>query len=136
MSKVAKKTDYKRQLTLKGNSVKRSSKEFLYYVNDTEKEEAKLKKMKEENTSSEGDLKRQTDIVAECEGAKKQCFQNVEKFKKELENFLTLLDTPSQDEEDQKLRTDAKELPEYTAAKEFLATANEIIEKHGASFAK
>ena len=62
--------------------------------------------------------------------------QNVEKFRKELVDLFTLIDTPIEDEEEQKLRNDAKELAEYTSAKEFLATADEIIEKHGPTYNK
>ena len=130
-----KKDDYKRQLTLKGNEVKRSTKEFLYYVKDTETEEAKLKKMEEEKREP-GDIKRQKDSVEECVGAKKQCFQNIEKFRKVCVDFLTLLETPCEDEEEQKKRNAAKELPEYTAAKDYIATADDIIAKYGAEYEK
>lgn len=129
---MEKTADLKKALTLKGNSVKRTVKEYQYYCKDVAKEQEKLKKMQEES-KEEGDIKRQTDYVDECEQAKKQTYKNVEKFYNELNELLTKIDTHVDDVDQQKARDEAKELPEYTKAKEFLQSAKEIIDKDGAA---
>ena len=129
---MEKTADLKKQLTIKGNAVKRTVKEYLYQCKDTQKEQAKLKKMQDEG-KEEGDIKRQTDYVGECEGAKKQSYQSVEKFYGELNELLTKIDTHVDDEEQQKARDEAKALPEYTKAKEYLQSAKDVIDKDGAA---
>ena len=126
-----KKVDYKKALTLKGNSVKRTLKEYLYYVKDTEKEQAKLKKMQEEG-KEEGDVKRQSDYVNECEGAKNQSFKSMEKFYKELNELFNEIETNVDDIDLQKKKDEAKELEQYKTAKEVLENAKAVIEKDGA----
>ena len=127
-----KKTDYKKQLTLKGNSVKRTVKEYDYYLKDVEKEKQKLQKITDEK-KDEGEIKRQTDYVGECEGAAKQTFKGLEKWYGELTELVKLLETPSEDAEEQKLRDDAKALEEFTKAKEYLEQAKAVIEKNQAT---
>ena len=59
--------------------VKRTLKEYKYYIKDLENEKEKLKKMEDEK-QEESDINRQKYSVEETEGAKRQTYKTLIKF--------------------------------------------------------
>jgi hypothetical protein len=128
-------SDIKKDLIRKSNAIKRTVKEFNYYIKDVENEQKKLKKM-EEDKENKGDIKRQSDYVQECEGAKKSTYKTLTKNYGPLEEIINKIETPSQDEEMQKIYEEIKELPEFAEAKEHLSAAKQIIDSEKATYSE
>jgi hypothetical protein len=125
----------KKDLIRKSNAIKRTVKEFNYYIKDVENEQAKLKKM-EENKEDKSDIKRQSDYVQECEGAKKSTFKTLTKNYGPLEEIINKIESPAENEEMKKIIEEIKELPEFAEAKEHLSAAKQIIDSESATYSE
>ena len=113
--------------------VKRTLKEYKYYIKDCEEQAAKLKKMEEEK-QEESDINRQKYSVEETEGAKKQTYKTLLKFIEPLKEIIEKIESEdSNDEEFLKQQAEVKDLKEYIEAKEHIKETGEIIEKEGAT---
>ena len=113
--------------------VKRTLKEYKYYIKDCEEQGAKLKKMEEEK-QEESDINRQKYSVEETEGAKKQTYKTLLKFIEPLKEIIEKIESEdSNDEEFLKQQAEVKDLKEYIEAKEHIKETGEIIEKEGAT---
>ena len=114
-------------------SVKRTLKEYKYYIKDLEKEKEKLKAMEDEK-KEESDIKRQKYSVEETEGAKKQTYKTLLKFIEPLREIIEKIESEdSNDEEFLKQQAEVKDLKEYIEAKEHIKETDEIIEEDGAA---
>ena len=123
----------KKELLKALGAVKRTLKEYKYYIKDLENEKAKLKKMEEEK-KEESDISRQKYSVEETEGAKKQTYKTLIKFIEPLKEIIEKIDSDdTNDEEFLKQQAEVKDLMEYIEAKEHIKETNEIIESDGAA---
>ena len=113
--------------------VKRTLKEYKYYIQDLETEKAKLKTMEEEK-KEESDINRQKYSVEETEGAKKQTYKTLLKFIEPLKEIIEKIEADdSNDEEFLKQQAEVKDMTEYIEAKEHIKETNEIVESEGAA---
>ncbi len=124
--------DLKKELLKACGPVKRTLKEYKYYVKDCEKENAKLKKMEEEK-KEEGDINRQKGSVEETEGARVQTYKTLVRFIPPLKEVLDKIEVETSDEDFKKQQNEAKEMKEYGLAKEHIKESEEIIAKEGAT---
>ena len=123
----------KKELLKALGAVKRTLKEYKYYIKDLENEKAKLKKMEEEK-KEESDISRQKYSVEETEGAKKQTYKTLIKFIEPLKEIIDKIESDdTNDEEFLKQQAEVKDLKEYIEAKEHIKETNEIIESDGAA---
>ena len=123
----------KKELLKALGAVKRTLKEYKYYIKDLENEKAKLKKMEEEK-KEESDISRQKYSVEETEGAKKQTYKTLIKFIEPLKEIIDKIESDdTNDEEFLKQQAEIKDLKEYIEAKEHIKETNEIIESDGAA---
>ena len=122
----------KKELLKAFGAVKRTLKEYKYYIKDYEKEKAKLLKMEEEK-KDESEICRQKYSVEETEGAKKQTYQTLLKFIGPLKEVIEKIDTESNDEDFIKQQSEVKDLKEYNEAKDHINETDEIIAKEGAA---
>ena len=114
-------------------AVKRTLKEYKYYIKDLEDQKTKLKKMEDEK-QEESDITRQKYSVEETEGAKKQTYKTLIKFIDPLREIIGKIESKdSNDEEFLKQQAEVKDLKEYIEAKEHIKETDEIIEKEGAT---
>ena len=114
-------------------AVKRTLKEYKYYIKDLEDQKAKLQKMEDEK-QEESDITRQKYSVEETEGAKKQTYKTLIKFIDPLREIIGKIESEdSNDEEFLKQQAEVKDLKEYIEAKEHIKETDEIIEKEGAT---
>ena len=114
-------------------AVKRTLKEYKYYIKDLEEQKAKLQKMEDEK-QEESDITRQKYSVEETEGAKKQTYKTLIKFIDPLREIIGKIESEdSNDEEFLKQQAEVKDLKEYIEAKEHIKETDEIIEKEGAT---
>ena len=112
-------------------AVKRTLKEYKYYIKDLEDQKAKLQKMEDEK-QEESDITRQKYSVEETEGAKKQTYKTLIKFIDPLREIIGKIESEdSNDEEFLKQQAEVKDLKEYIEAKEHIKETDEIIEKEG-----
>ena len=113
--------------------VKRTLKEYKYYIQDLETEKAKLKTMEDEK-KEESDINRQKYSVEETEGAKKQTYKTLLKFIEPLKEIIEKIEADdSNDEEFLKQQAEVKDMTEYIEAKEHIKETNEIVESEGAA---
>lgn len=124
--------DLKKELLKAFAPVKRTLKEYKYYIKDCEKENEKLKKMEEEKMD-EGDINRQKGSVEETEGAKKATYKTLLRFINPLKEVIEKIEVETADEEFKNQQNEAKNLKEYTLAKEHVKETEEIIELEGAT---
>ena len=123
----------KKELLKALGAVKRTLKEYKYYIKDLENEKAKLKKMEEEK-QEESDINRQKYSVEETEGAKKQTYKTLIKFIEPLKEIIDKIESDdTNDEEFLKQQAEVRDLKEYIEAKEHIKETNEIIESDGAA---
>ena len=123
----------KKELLKALGAVKRTLKEYKYYIKDLENQKTKLKKMEEEK-QEESDINRQKYSVEETEGAKKQTYKTLIKFIEPLKEIIGKIDSDdTNDEEFLKQQAEVKDLKEYIEAKEHIKETNEIIESDGAA---
>ena len=123
----------KKELLKALGAVKRTLKEYKYYIKDLENQKTKLKKMEEEK-QEESDINRQKYSVEETEGAKKQTYKTLIKFIEPLKEIIDKIDSDdTNDEEFLKQQAEVKDLKEYIEAKEHIKETNEIIESDGAA---
>ena len=123
----------KKELLKALGAVKRTLKEYKYYIKDLENEKAKFKKMEEEK-KEESDISRQKYSVEETEGAKKQTYKTLIKFIEPLKEIIDKIESDdTNDEEFLKQQAEIKDLKEYIEAKEHIKETNEIIESDGAA---
>ena len=123
----------KKELLKALGAVKRTLKEYKYYIKDLENQKTKLKKMEEEK-QEESDINRQKYSVEETEGAKKQTYKTLIKFIEPLKEIIDKIDSDdTNDEEFLKQQAEVKDLKEYIEAKEHIKETNEIIENDGAA---
>ena len=121
----------KKELLKAFGAVKRTLKEYKYYVKDLENQKAKLKKMEDEK-QEESDINRQKYSVEETEGAKKQTYKTLIKFIEPLKEIIAKIESDdTNDEEFLKQQAEVKDLTEYIDAKEHIKETNEIIEIEG-----
>ena len=121
----------KKELLKAFGAVKRTLKEYKYYVKDLENQKAKLKKMEDEK-QEESDINRQKYSVEETEGAKKQTYKTLIKFIEPLKEIITKIESDdTNDEEFLKQQAEVKDLTEYIDAKEHIKETDEIIESEG-----
>ena len=114
-------------------AVKRTLKEYKYYIKDLDDQKAKLQKMEDEK-QEESDITRQKYSVEETEGAKKQTYKTLIKFIDPLREIIGKIESEdSNDEEFLKQQAEVKDLKEYIEAKEHIKETDEIIEKEGAT---
>ena len=112
-------------------AVKRTLKEYKYYIKDLDDQKAKLQKMEDEK-QEESDITRQKYSVEETEGAKKQTYKTLIKFIDPLREIIGKIESEdSNDEEFLKQQAEVKDLKEYIEAKEHIKETDEIIEKEG-----
>lgn len=130
MDKIIK--ELKRDLIRKSGAVKRTIKEYISYVKETEKEKEKLEKLKEEK-KDEFEIKRQNDCVYECNGAKISSFQTLKKSYEALKEFIETTESHDDDEDTRKAREEIKGLEEFNEAKKHLENAKEVLDKDEAS---
>lgn len=113
--------------------VKRTLKEYKFYIKDFEKEAAKLKKLEDEK-ADEGEITRQKGSVEETEGAKKQTFKTLIKFLTPLKEILSTIESEEDnDQETAKAKAEIKELKEYKEVMGIIKEAEEFIAKDGAT---
>jgi hypothetical protein len=113
--------------------VKRTLKEYKYYIQDLETEKAKLKAMEDEK-KEESDINRQKYSVEETEGAKKQTYKTLLKFIEPLKEIIAKIEADdTNDEEFLKQQAEVKDMTEYIEAKEHIKETNEIVESEGAA---
>ena len=123
----------KKELLKALGAVKRTLKEYKYYIKDAETERAKLKKMEEEK-KDESDITRQKYSVEETEGAKVQTYKTLVKFIAPLKEIVEKIDSEdSNDEEFLKQQAEVKDMKEYIEAKEHIKETDEIISQEGAT---
>ena len=123
----------KKELLKALGAVKRTLKEYKYYIKDLENQKTKLKKMEEEK-QEESDINRQKYSVEETEGAKKQTYKTLIKFIEPLKEIIDKIESDdTNDEEFLKQQAEVKDLKEYIEAKEHIKETNEIIESDGAT---
>ena len=123
----------KKELLKALGAVKRTLKEYKYYIKDLENEKLKLKKMEEEK-KEESDINRQKYSVEETEGAKRQTYKTLMKFIEPLKEIIEKIESEdTNDEEFIKQQAEVKDLKEYIEAKEHIKETNEIIESDGAT---
>ena len=125
-------TDLKKELLKALAPVKRTLKEYKYYVKDLEEQTAKLQKMEDEK-QEESDINRQKYSVEETDGAKKQTYKTLAKFLDPLKEVIDKIDSnDSNDEDFLKSQQEVKALNEYIQAKEFIQEAQNIVDLEGA----
>ena len=113
--------------------VKRTLKEYKYYIQDLENQKAKLKKMEEEK-QEESDINRQKYSVEETEGAKKQTYKTLIKFIEPLKEIVAKIESDDSNDEDfLKQQAEVKDLKEFIEAKEHIKETEEIVEDEGAA---
>jgi hypothetical protein len=113
--------------------VKRTLKEYKYYIQDLETEKAKLKAMEDEK-KEESDINRKKYSVEETEGAKKQTYKTLLKFIEPLKEIIAKIEADdTNDEEFLKQQAEVKDMTEYIEAKEHIKETNEIVESEGAA---
>ena len=113
--------------------VKRTLKEYKYYIQDLENQKAKLKKMEEEK-QEESDINRQKYSVEETEGAKKQTYKTLIKFIEPLKEIIAKIESDDSNDEDfLKQQAEVKDLKEFIEAKEHIKETGEIVEDEGAA---
>ena len=113
--------------------VKRTLKEYKYYIQDLENQKAKLKKMEEEK-QEESDINRQKYSVEETEGAKKQTYKTLIKFIEPLKEIIAKIESDDSNDEDfLKQQAEVKDLKEFIEAKEHIKETEEIVEDEGAA---
>ena len=100
---------------------------------NSESEKEKLEKIKEEKKNDEGAIKRQSDCVFECNGAKIASFQTLKKSYEALKEFIETIETHDDDEDTRKSREEIKGLEEFNEAKKHLENAKEVLDKDEAS---
>ena len=123
----------KKELLKALGAVKRTLKEYKYYIKDTENEKAKLKKMEEEK-KDESDITRQKYSVEETEGAKVQTYKTLVKFIAPLKEIVEKIESEdSNDEEFLKQQAEVKDMKEFIEAKEHIKETDEIISQEGAT---
>ena len=123
----------KKELLKALGAVKRTLKEYKYYIKDTENEKAKLKKMEEEK-KDESDITRQKYSVEETEGAKIQTYKTLVKFIAPLKEIVEKIESEdSNDEEFLKQQAEVKDMKEFIEAKEHIKETDEIISQEGAT---
>ena len=121
----------KKELLKAFGAVKRTLKEYKYYIKDLENQKAKLKKMEDEK-QEESDINRQKYSVEETEGAKKQTYKTLVKFIEPLKEIISKIESDdTNDEEFLKQQAEVKDLTEYIDAKEHIKETDEIIESEG-----
>ena len=108
--------NYKKELLMKGNSVKRCVKEYLLYVKEVEKIESKIETLKAEN-GDEYDIKKNGEYLEESKAVTLSAKNNLRKFTDEL----TALINEIEDEE-------TKNLEEYKVASQHLELATEVFQ--------
>ena len=112
-------------------AVKRTLKEYKYYIKDLDDQKAKLQKMEDEK-QEESDITRQKYSVEETEGAKKQTYKTLIKFIDPLREIIGKIESEdSNDEEFLKQQAEVKDLKEYIEDKDNIKETDEIIEKEG-----
>ena len=123
----------KKELLKALGAVKRTLKEYKYYIKDAETERAKLKKMEEEK-KDESDITRQKYSVEETEGAKVQTYKTLVKFIAPLREIIEKIESEeSNDEEFLKQQAEVKDMKEFIEAKEHIKETDEIISQEGAT---
>ena len=123
----------KKELLKALGAVKRTLKEYKYYIKDAETERAKLKKMEEEK-KDESDITRQKYSVEETEGAKKQTYKTLIKFIEPLKEVIEKIESnDSNDEAFLKEQAEVKDMKEFIEAKEHIKETDEIISQEGAT---
>ena len=123
----------KKELLKALGAVKRTLKEYKYYIKDAENERAKLKKMEEEK-KEESDITRQKYSVEETEGAKVQTYKTLVKFIAPLKEIVEKIESEdSNDEEFLKQQAEVKDMKEFIEAKEHIKETDEIISQEGAT---
>ena len=123
----------KKELLKALGAVKRTLKEYKYYIKDAETERAKLKKMEEEK-KDESDITRQKYSVEETEGAKVQTYKTLVKFIAPLKEIIEKIESEeSNDEEFLKQQAEVKDMKEFIEAKEHIKETDEIISQEGAT---
>ena len=123
----------KKELLKALGAVKRTLKEYKYYIKDAETERAKLKKMEEEK-KDENDITRQKYSVEETEGAKVQTYKTLVKFIAPLKEIIEKIESEeSNDEEFLKQQAEVKDMKEFIEAKEHIKETDEIISQEGAT---
>ena len=123
----------KKELLKALGAVKRTLKEYKYYIKDAETERAKLKKMEEEK-KDESDITRQKYSVEETEGAKVQTYKTLVKFIAPLKEIVEKIESEdSNDEEFLKQQAEVKDMKEFIEAKEHIKETDEIISQEGAT---
>jgi hypothetical protein len=123
----------KKELLKALGAVKRTLKEYKYYIKDAETERAKLKKMEEEK-KDESDITRQKYSVEETEGAKVQTYKTLVKFISPLKEIIEKIESEeSNDEEFLKQQAEVKDMKEFIEAKEHIKETDEIISQEGAT---
>ena len=116
----------------KSGAVKRTIKEYISYVKETEKEKEKLEKLKEEK-KDEHEIKRQNDCFFECNGAKIASFQTLKKSYEALKEYIEIIETHDDDEDTRKAREEIKNLEDFNEAKKQLESAKEVLDKDDAA---
>ena len=123
----------KKELLKALGAVKRTLKEYKYYIKDEEKEKAKLKKMEDEK-QEESDINRQKYSVEETVGAKLQTYKTLVKFIGPLKEIVEKIESEyTNDEEFLKQQAEVKDLKEFIEAKEHIKETDEIIQQEGAA---
>ena len=123
----------KKELLKALGAVKRTLKEYKYYIKDEEKEKAKLKKMEDEK-QEESDINRQKYSVEEIVGAKLQTYKTLVKFIGPLKEIVEKIESEdTNDEEFLKQQAEVKDLKEFIEAKEHIKETDEIIQQEGAA---
>ncbi len=108
--------NYKKDLTLKGNSVKRLLKEFGMYEKEVTKLQAKYDELKT-NGADDYEMKKQNEYLQESISAKNVTKTKLRTWTDELTNYVNGVDSE-----------EAKELEEYKNALEMLKNVRELFE--------
>ena len=107
--------NYKKELQLKGNSVKRLIKEFNAYLKEKENNETKLNELKESG-ADDYYIRKHNEFVEESVNAYNSAVTKLTKFTEEL----ALLVNEIEDNE-------VKQLEEYILATEILNNSNQLL---------
>lgn len=107
--------NYKKELLLKGNSVKRLVKEYQCYDKEVLKLQNKINELKNDNVE-EYIINKQVDSLGDSEKVREKVKQSLQSFTDELNNLINEID----DE-------DVKNLEEYKNAVLHLESSNELM---------
>jgi hypothetical protein len=107
--------NYKKELMLKGNSVKRTLKEYESYVKEVEKLQNKINEMVS-NSTDEYDINKHKEYLDESSKVKDSIKEKLRKF---TDDLAALVEEITSDE--------VKELEEYKNATSFLSSALEVF---------